>query len=405
MPLVLCIDDLQWGDADSGALISELLRPPAPPVLLLVACYRSEDATISPVLRTLLGCDGQSGTIADRRELAVEPLSPSDAEGLARIGLGDENPDAAVLARAIARESGGNPFFISELMRAVRAGTGKVSRLLAPGQVTLDNVLESRIALMPAEARRLLEAIAVCGRPLPRAVALLAARREGDGRVALAALHSGRLIRNTGHADGDEIGIYHDRVRTAVIASLPADALEAYHRELAGAWLACGRAEPEQLAAHYCGANEPERAGPYYLIAAVEATRALAFGRAVELYRLGLNLTRTDGGERRRIQTRLADALSNAGRGAEAAREYLAAADGADDLEALDLRRCAAYQFCISGHLDEGARDPRRGPRAGRAPVSPHPPPCVAVAGDGPDPPPAPGPPRPPARDRCDPPA
>src|SRR5205823_2748212 len=44
-PLVLVIDDMQWSDADSLALLRDLVRPPdAPPLLLLMTVRTSEEA-------------------------------------------------------------------------------------------------------------------------------------------------------------------------------------------------------------------------------------------------------------------------------------------------------------------------------------------------------------------------
>ena len=167
-PLVLAIDDLQWGDADSAALLSELMRPPDPPVFLLLGCYRDEDARSSPFLRALLGASEHESKMVDQRDLAVGPLTESEAGELALTLLGGADPDVNVHARAIARESGGNPFFVTELVRHIAVRT-ELSARSAARAVNLDEVLWDRIRRLPGEARRFLEVVAISGQPVRQA--------------------------------------------------------------------------------------------------------------------------------------------------------------------------------------------------------------------------------------------
>jgi tetratricopeptide (TPR) repeat protein len=108
------------------------------------------------------------------------------------------------------------------------------------------------------------------------------------------------------------------------------------------------------LAVHLLGAGDPIRAAGYYEQAARQAAEALAFDRAVKLYRLVLELRPGGPEEERRLRERLADALAGAGHGAEAARQYQAAAEGAAPAEWLGRQRRAALQFLSSGHVDAG---------------------------------------------------
>jgi hypothetical protein len=349
-PLVLAIDDLQWGDVDSAALLADLLRPPDPPALLLVACYRSEDAATSPCLRHLLRAPEAGGDI-DRRELAVEPLTPEEGQELALALLPAGEADRA-LAAALAREARGNPFFLLELAQHAQAGPLPAGG--ADTGVSLQQVLGARVRALPEVDRRLLEVVAVAGQPLREADAWAAAEVGAEGPQALARLRSARLLRTAGPAEREEIETYHDRIRETVTARLEPAALTGHHRRLAAALEAAGQADPEVLAVHFLGAGEERRAGHYYAAAAAQAAEALAFDRAAKLYGLALALGGAKGQDRRRLQVLCGDALANAGRGAEAARTYLEAAGGAEEAESLELQRRAALQFLTSGHVDAG---------------------------------------------------
>jgi tetratricopeptide (TPR) repeat protein len=157
----------------------------------------------------------------------------------------------------------------------------------------------------------------------------------------------------TGGADSDQVETYHDRIRESIMAHLGSAEAADHHRRLARALEATGRADPEAMAIHFLGAGEFEKGGTYYVAAAVQAAEALAFDRAATLYALALELLPPGSPDQLRLRVELGNALANAGRGAEAAREYLAAA-GATINDALDLKRRAAMQFLISGHVDDG---------------------------------------------------
>jgi tRNA A-37 threonylcarbamoyl transferase component Bud32 len=347
-PLVLAIDDLQWGDMDSAAILAELLAPPDPPVLLLIGCYRSEDVGTSPCLAAF----ARLAALVEERELAVEPLGPEERRALVLALLG---PEAGEVADAIARQSGGYPFFVHELVRYLQSGSTLAGG--TAGDFTLGEVLWARVGQLPQPARALLEVVAVAGRPV-RLDSACRAAEVAEERPALALLRSGRLLRAAGAAERNEVETYHDRVRETVVAHLEAAVRQRHHRRLAEVLEEGPACDPELLAVHWQGAGERVKAGEHYARAAEQAAEALAFDRAAKLFRLSLELRPVQGAQEQIVRARLGDALAGGGRGAEAAREYQSAAELAertgDAGAAVELQRRAALQYLSSGRVDAG---------------------------------------------------
>ena len=349
-PLVLWIDDLQWGDVDSAALIRELLRPPAPPPMLMILSYRAEDASAA-IIGELHDARDRGG--AEVREIVVAPLDVRDAESLAAAQLGPGEASRA-LAAIIARESCGNPLFVDELVRHVGHGND-VDRTGAA--LRLDDVLFEQITALPDDARRLLEVVATAGQPLGRTAAANAAELEGEREVtALAVLRAGRLVRSMRTADRYDVVTYHDRIRETVMGRLdPAERKRLHHR-VALALVAAGEGDLEALFAHFREAGDARRAAEFATAAAAKAVDALAFERAATLWRGALGLPGLSDESRRDLRWKLGDALANAGRGGEAADAYLEAATAASKGSALELRRRAAEQLMRSGRISQGIR-------------------------------------------------
>ena len=286
-PLVMFIDDLQWGDRDSEALLTDLLGPPDPPCLLLIGSCRREDRAANRWLSSLQESSEAAGSPTELRELAVDELTREQALTLAR-NLSNQGSDEAILEEvvtAVARESGGNPFFIGELARHTHLYSTRFDPDSRRCQVGLADVLAEQLRDLSTEARGLLTTVAVFARPIGEAVACRAAGVGETGRAALGRLRACRLIRNSDvEGTPDLFEIYHERTREALVASIQASELKAHHLSLARALESEDYPDPEVLAVHFEAAGHPREASDYAARAGDQAMRVLAFDRATALF-------------------------------------------------------------------------------------------------------------------------
>ncbi len=349
-PLVVYVDDAQWGDADSAALLLELVRPPDAPPVLYVMTHRDEEAKSSPFLEEIR-IRWPEG--AEVRDIAVGPLAPADARSLALALLDRSDEMAQRTARAAARESRGSPFLVEELVRHnVNLAARDDGATL--GAITLGEMVAQRLDRLSNDARRLLEIVAVGGRPLPVAV-IAQASGIGDGvENAIAAARARRFLR-TGLRDGQEIvETSHDGFRQTIVDQLAPPRLREHHEQLARALEAAPGADAEAIAGHLLGAGDLPRASQFAERAAEEAIAKLAFDHAARLLRTALETAPGSPAETRRLRARLATVYEWAGRGEEAARAYLEAAEGAPSLERAELERAASIELLSSGRMVEG---------------------------------------------------
>ncbi|WP_164009292.1 serine/threonine-protein kinase PknK [Pyxidicoccus trucidator] len=347
-PLVVWIDDLQWGDAESARLLEQLLREPAPPAFLLLLTGR--DCLSGPL-------GGSNTPTARVRELPLGPLSAAEAKALARQWLAGTQVNAEAL-RSLAGQAGGSPFVVGEVARYLATAASRGSALDVSAPLDIQRVLAERLRALPPMQRALVELAAVAGVPLPRDVLLAGAGLDPGARPMLSTLCDASLLRLVCGERAEAVTTYHDRIREAAVALLGDAARARRHRGLAEALEHAGSEDLELLLSHWVGAGEPKRAGPYAVRAAERAAHALAFDHAAWLFSRALALL-GDEADRPALLEGWGDALANQGLRADAAARYLEAASalgGGDPGRVRDLRRRAAEQSIKCGRVEEGWR-------------------------------------------------
>ena len=340
--VVIFIDDLQWADVDGALLLEELLRPRDAPPVLAVMAFRSEEVSGNPFLRRLLGPNGAD----EWRYVHLERMPEAEAQELVSALLPRDSPLNEKQKERIRREASGSPFLLEQLTRYAEHST-----VTPAAEPSFAEMFHERLATLSPEARHFLDALAICGRPMPTEIICAACGIARERQSLVVTLRSSRFIRSSGSSE--HVETYHDRIREVLAELIVPAVAEDIHRRIVRALVESGSDDFEVLFEHYRGAGDAENASIQAGLAAAKAASALAFDRAAFFYDHALLLS-SHSSFARTWREGLATALANAGRPGEAADAYLQAAAGAGQTERLELQRRGAEQLLIGGHIDRG---------------------------------------------------
>jgi eukaryotic-like serine/threonine-protein kinase len=335
-PVVVFVDDAQWGDSDSAVFLSELAHSAEPGLMILIS-HRPEDylGVVAQIRRPPPG----NVRRGDIRDLEILPLSEVESIALVTQLAGDSGRSADVVA-----VGAGNPLVLTEMARAPEMAGARIE----------DLVRERALKLSP-DAQAMLAVSSVAARPLPVDIAAHAAGVPG-GHEEATQLSVERLA--TLRQVGDQMILHpaHDHVRNAVLASLDAEARAGWHEALALAFEAVqgpDHIDSQAVVEHWLAAGHPANAAHHAVSAALRVEEAFAFRRAAELYEVALAYGPWDAAGQRDLMRRKAHALQCAGQLDEAAQIYAHAAQLLSDADAIDLERLHVEVLLRRGRLDE----------------------------------------------------
>jgi len=348
-PLVLAVDDLQWADADSFALLDVVLDLARHGNILMVATVRSLDALDAGVGPSIKALTARSCV----QRLALPPLDDAEAQRLVQ-SLTSLSRDDGMVAN-VCRAGAGHPMFVTELAKQLSLLPAGIDSALE-----LDALLRKRVHALGDGALDVLTLLALSGSPLPRSVLAHAARAKGeDFSSVLLLLRRERLAR---FVRAGELACYHDRVREAMLADLSKEQTRAGHLALAQAWAAAQAPDAGAIARHFMAAGSLIEAAPWLVRAAERAMASAAFEQATKYFaaRLELDAAKLSEPERRVLTLSYARALAASGRSRDAAHALLAALPGAVAQERVQILAGAAQQLLQAAEVEEGVEAARR---------------------------------------------
>jgi len=331
VPFAVYVNDLQWARAGTLDVLLNLSRLVAVRErggmrvrLAVLGSYRDDEVGGRPLERWMRALRDNH----ELRSLRVEPLARDEVALLLGSMLGiDELPDSFV--DRVTRETSGNPFFISEVMRSLvergsvylEGGRWSADRPIGVLEIppTMAMLFERRLAQLDPRERDVLRLVAAYGRPMPLSLIATVAKLDDDAMhgIVLGLLHRQMLSRGT---TGGESCCWpsHDRIRELVYARTDRETRLGLHRALAEALEA--RADRDgvtplvELARQWWAAEDRDKALAYCVRGGREAKRRHALETGIELFDHALELLPPgDSAQRTTIEEDLAEMLALAG--------------------------------------------------------------------------------------------
>ncbi|WP_327587600.1 AAA family ATPase [Nonomuraea sp. NBC_00507] len=149
-PVLLVVEDLHWADQSTRDLLGFLIRNVRAGVCMVLT-YRSDDLHRRHPLRPFLA---ELGRNSRAERLEVGAFGRREVADLLA-GITGERPSAKLVTEIRAR-SGGNPFFVEELLAASREGTAMPA--------ALRDVVLARVEALSEPVQQVLRVAAVAGR-------------------------------------------------------------------------------------------------------------------------------------------------------------------------------------------------------------------------------------------------
>jgi signal transduction histidine kinase len=238
-PLVVFIDDLQWGGGIPLGVVDMVLNNEGSEGLLLVGAYREGEVDPSHPLAAMLSRWGEAGV----PHLRLDNLTGPDLVAMLGEMLHVPAAAAAELGEVLEPHSHGNPLETVELLNALRRD-GLLSATSAGWrwqtaamrahltQAEAGGLSATRVAAMPEQSRRAVEAMACLGGRAKLSVLGIAIGAPGSVPDVLeSAFREGILVRESG-AD-DAVRFRHDRIREEVLSGLGPDRQAELHLSMA----------------------------------------------------------------------------------------------------------------------------------------------------------------------------